>query len=66
LYKELLQEKNKRLLITETRSAEMAMATNCDEIAFTDDDDDEHCKCISKKNIFYGSELTHRLFFSIQ
>lgn len=64
LYREQLQERDGQLVITESRSAEMGMATNCEKLVFTDEE--EHCKCVDKKIPFFQTEVTHRLFFTIQ
>lgn len=62
IYKEKLQLKNNKLVITETRSAMMAKATNCNKIVFSDDDN--HCKCTNKKDDNIDSVLVYRLFSS--
>lgn len=64
IYQETLTKRNEQLLITESRSAQMCIATNCEKVEFTDDD--ARCECVDKKNIFFKSEVTHRLFTSIR
>ena len=39
LYREQLHERNGQLVISESRSAEMGMATNCEKIIFTNDNE---------------------------
>ena len=64
IYQETLTERNGQLIITESRSAQMCMATNCEKVEFTDDD--ARCECVDKKYFFFKSEVTHRLFTSIR
>ncbi len=63
LWKEELQLRNGQLVITESRSAKVGIATNCKKIQFTNDKD--YCKCAEKKNTALDSEVTFRLFSSI-
>ncbi|WP_456440183.1 hypothetical protein [Psychroserpens sp.] len=63
IYKEKLQLKDNLLIITESRSAMMAMASNCNKIIFTNNDD--RCKCTNKKDTTLDSLLTYRLFSSL-
>ncbi|WP_425075491.1 hypothetical protein [Psychroserpens sp. S379A] len=63
IYKEKLRLKDDKLIITESRSAQMAIATNCNEIVFSDDEN--HCKCVNKKDVNLDSILKYRLFSSV-
>ncbi len=62
LWKEQLQLRNGQLVITESRSAKIGVATNCEKIQFTNDV--ERCKCAKKKDVALESEVTLRLFSS--
>ncbi len=62
IYKEELVVINDTLVITESRNAMMAIASNCNTIVFADTQD--HCKCTSKKDASLESVLTYRLFNS--
>ncbi len=63
LWKEQLQLRKGQLVITESRSAVMGIATNCEKIEFTSDVD--RCKCVKKKSLSFDSDVTYRLFSSI-
>jgi hypothetical protein len=62
LYKEELQIKNGQLVITESRNAQIGLATNCNTVAFTNDQN--RCECIEKENPALDSQVTYRLFTS--
>jgi hypothetical protein len=63
LWKEQLQLKKGQLVITESRSAMIGLASNCEKIQFTNDLD--HCKCVDKTNAALESSVKYRLFSSM-
>ena len=63
IYKEKLHLIDNQLIISESRSAMMAIATNCNEIQFSDETE-ERCKCVNLKDTTQQSEITYRLFSS--
>ena len=63
IYKEEIKVKDEQLIITESRNAQMAMATNCNTVILVNDEN--HCKCTSKKNNSLDAVLTYRLFTSV-
>ena len=62
IYKEELQLRDNKLVITESRNAIMAIATNCNTIEFINNDKD--CECTNKKDSSLASNVTYRLFSS--
>lgn len=62
VYKEELQLRGNQLVITESRNAIMAIATNCNTIEFINNNRD--CECTSKKDDSLESNVTYRLFTS--
>lgn len=62
IYKEKLQLRGDKLLITESRNALMAIATNCNTVGFTNDN--RNGKCTNKKDDSLESSITFRLFTS--
>ena len=63
LWKEQLQVRKGQLVITESRSAMIGLASNCKKIQFTNDV--ERCKCIDKTNEALESSVKYRLFSSM-
>lgn len=63
LWKEQLQLRNGQLVITESRNARIAMATNCEKIEFTNDTD--RCKCSLKTNEALDADVIFRVFSSM-
>lgn len=62
LWKEQLRLRNGKFVITESRNAKIVLASNCNELKFTDDE--SHAKCTSKKDSSTFSEITYRVFGS--
>lgn len=62
IYREFLTTKGNKLVITETRNAVMALASNCNKVELTNDEN--RSKCADKKNGAFDSEIVYRLFTS--
>jgi len=61
-YKENLLLRANKLVITESRNAIMGIASNCNTITFTKNQ--QRCKCVDKKDPNLESETVLRLFTS--
>ena len=62
IYKEKLQLRGDKLILTESRSAVMAIATNCNTAGFTNNN--KNRKYTNKQNDALESNITFRLFTS--
>ena len=62
IYKEQLQLRDNQLVITESRDAIMAKATNCNSIEFTNDE--RKCICSEQEDNTQEPVITYRLFNS--
>lgn len=62
IYKEYLQLRDNKLIITESRNAMIAIATNCNTIGFTNDN--KNGKCTNKKDENLDTDISFRLFTS--
>ena len=63
IYKEKLTKIGSRLTITESRSSEIALSTNCNKVILNDSD--QHCECVNIIDSSSESILTYRVFSSL-